>query len=59
MLSDKKKRIIVLDAWIDGFDFLLVNIHNANTEKEQVSVLKKITTKLSNVENIDNHKLYF
>ena len=34
-------------------------IYNANTEKEQVSVLKELTTILSNFENIDNHNFIF
>ena len=27
-LFDKKRRILALDAWIDGFDLLLININN-------------------------------
>ena len=27
-LFDKKGRILALDAWIDGFDLLLININN-------------------------------
>ena len=44
---------------IDDFDFFLINIYNANTEKEQVSVLHKLTSVLSNFENIDNHNFIF
>ena len=54
-LSDKKGWIIVLDAQIDGFDFLLTNIYNAKAEKEQVNVVNELTTILSNFENTDNH----
>ena len=57
-LSDKKGRVLVLDARIDDFDFLLINIYNANTEKEQVSVLNELTTILSNFENIHNHNVF-
>ena len=42
-LSDKKRRVLVLDTRIDDSDFLLINIYNANTEKEQVSVLNELT----------------
>ena len=52
-LSDKK--VPVLEARIDDFDFLLINIYNVNTEKEQVSVLNELTTILSHFENIYNH----
>ena len=54
-LSDKKRRVLVLDTRIDDSDFLLINIYNANTEKEQVSVLDELTTILSNFENTLNH----
>ena len=54
-MSDKKGRLLVLDTRIDGSDFLLINIYNANTEKELVSVLNELTTMLSNFENTLNH----
>ena len=54
-LSDKKRRVLVLDTRIDDSDFLLINIYNANTEKEQVSVLDELTTILSTFENTLNH----
>ena len=57
-MSDKKGRVLVLDARIDDSDFLLINIYNANTEKEQVSVLNELTTILSNFENIHNHNVF-
>ena len=34
-LSKKKGLLLVLDTRIDSSDFLLINIYNANTEKEQ------------------------
>ena len=37
--------------------FLLKNIYSANTEKEQVSVRKELTTILSNFENTLNHNV--
>ena len=43
-LSKKKGLLLVLDTRIDSSDFLLINIYNANTEKEQVSVLNELTT---------------
>ena len=56
-MSDKKGRVLVLDTRIDDSDFLLINIYNANTEKEQVSVLNELTTILSNFENNLNHNV--
>ena len=50
---------LVLDERIDHFGFLLINIENANTEKEQASVLNQLTTILSNFEYIDSHNVIF
>ena len=58
-LSDKKGRVLVLEAWINDFDFLLVNIYHANTENEQVSVPNELTIILSNFENIHNQNVIF
>ena len=68
-LSDKKERVLILGARINDFNFLLINfvyiyiyilyIYNANTEKEQVGVLKGLTTTLSNFKNVDNHTVIF
>ena len=69
-LSDKKERVLILGARINDFNFLLINfvyiyiyyilyIYNANTEKEQVGVLKGLTTTLSNFQNVDNHTVIF
>ena len=58
-MSDKKGRVLVLDVQIDDSDFLLMNIYNANTEKEQVSVLNELSTILSNFKNIHNHNIIF
>ena len=49
-MSDKKGRVLVLDARIDDSDFLFISTYNANTEKEQVSVLNELITILSNFE---------
>ena len=37
---------------------MLINIYNANTKKEQVRVLDKLTTIISNFENIGNHVIF-
>ena len=34
---DKNGRILILDDMIDDTNFILVNIHNPNTETEQVT----------------------
>ena len=35
-LKDTNGRVIILKAFIQGSDFLLINIYNANVEKEQL-----------------------
>ena len=55
----KKRRAFVLDAKIYEFDFLLINIYNANTEKEQISVFNELTAILSYFGNISDHNLIF
>ena len=57
--SDKKGRVLVLDTRIDDSDFLVINIYNANMEKEQVSVLNELITILFNFENTLNHNVIF
>ena len=38
-ITDKHRRILILDVTIDGSEYILVNIYNANTESEQLKVL--------------------
>lgn len=49
-----KKWIFFLNAQISGFAFSLINISNADMEKEQISVLNELT----DFENI-NHNVKF
>ena len=47
--SDKNKRILILDAELNGTNFLLTNLYNSNTEYEQLSAfstLQKTTSKI-------------
>ena len=46
------------DIAVNKLWFLLINIYNANTKKEQVRVLDKLTTIISNFENIGNHVIF-
>ena len=38
-ITEKLGRILILDVTIDGTEYILVNIYNANTESEQLKVL--------------------
>ena len=37
--TDKERRILVLDVSIDDSEYVLMNLYNATTEKEQIDVL--------------------
>ena len=42
-LSDNSGRILVLDVTIDGMEYLLINLHNRNTEPEQLQILESLS----------------
>ena len=41
--TDKHGRILILDVTIDGSEYILVNIYNANVESEQLKVLNDLS----------------
>ena len=46
--KDDKGRILILEATYDAKNLLLINLYNANTEKEQLEVLSTLCTLLKN-----------
>ena len=40
-MNDNDGRILILDATINGSDYLLINFYNANTERKQLTTIKK------------------
>ena len=34
-------RVLILDATVNGSDYLLINFYNANNEKEHLTTIKK------------------
>ena len=40
-VNDNDGRVQMLEATIDGFDYLLINLCNASSEKEQLTTIKK------------------
>ena len=42
--TDNDGRILILDVTINDVNFVLINLYNANTETEQVSVLNNLTS---------------
>ena len=52
--NDDQGRILILDIKICGKELLLLNHYNANTEKEQLDTLTKMSEMLSSIPNIIN-----
>ena len=46
--TDENGRIIIVEATFDSKKFLLINLYNANTEKEQLIVLDTLSKLLEN-----------
>ena len=42
--TDNNGRILILDVTINDVNFVLINLYNANTETEQVSVLNNLSS---------------
>ena len=53
--TDKHGRILILDVTIDGSEYILVNIYNANIESEQLKVLNDLSELMKKV-NITHRK---
>ena len=52
--SDKNGRILILEAFIDDTEFILLNLYNANTENEQVTIFSELTNLLENFDLTEN-----
>ena len=46
--TDNNGQILILDVTINDVNFVLINLYNANTETEQVSVLNNLSSLLEN-----------
>ena len=55
--NDKNGNLLLLDVKIDDQNFILLNIYNANIEKEQLSALTELKTILNNVNNISSKQI--
>ena len=42
-ITDKHRQILILDVTIDGSEYILVNIYNANKWSEQLKVLNHVS----------------
>ena len=58
-VNDNGDRILILEATIDGSDYLLINFYNANTEKEQLITIKNLNNLLKDFEDFHDEKVIF
>ena len=58
-ISDDNGRILILEVNIDDSEFLLINLYNANTEKEQLSTLDNLNLLLSKIDCIHTKQIIF
>ena len=49
----------MLDATINGSDYLLIHFHNANTTREQLTTVKNLNNLLKDFEDFHDKKVIF
>ena len=52
--NDENARLLILDSMIDDCVFILINLYNPNTEKEQVSKWEKMNLMLQIFDDLGN-----
>ena len=58
-VHDNDGRVLILDATINGSDYLLINFYNANTEREQLTTIKNLNNLLKDFEDFHDKKVIF
>ena len=58
-VNDNDGRVLILEATIYGSDYLLINLYNANSEKEQLTTLKNLNNLLKGFEGFHDKKVIF
>ena len=56
---DKNGRMLILDAELNGTNFLLINFYNSNTESEQLSTFSTLQKLLEKVDNYNKKYTVF
>ena len=57
--SDKNGRILILEVDFDDCEYLLINLYNANTEKEQLVTLNDLDALLSKIDCLQSKRIIF
>ena len=58
-VNDNDGGVLILVATIDGSDYLLINLHNSNTKKEQLTTIKNVNNLLKDLEDFHDKKVIF
>ena len=58
-VHDNDGRILILEATIDGSDYLLINLYSVNTEREQLTTIKNLNNLLKDFEDFHDKKVIF
>ena len=58
-MHDNDGRVLLLDATINGSDYLLINFYKASTEREQLTTIKSLNNLLKNFEDFHDKKVTF
>ena len=56
---DKNGRILIVDAELNGKNFLLINFYNSNTESEQLSTFSTLQKLLENFDDYNKKDIVF
>ena len=56
--SDHSGRILILNVSINDFEYILINLYNANTEEEQIEVWSNLFARLETFDiNLNKHNI--
>ena len=58
-MHDNDGRVLILDATINGSDYLLINFYNGNTEREQLTTIKNLNNLLKDFVDFHDKKVIF
>ena len=58
-VNDNDGRVLILEATIDGSDYLLINLQNANTEREQLTTIKNLSNLLKDFADFHDKNVIF
>ena len=58
-VNDNDGRVLILKATIDGSEYLLINLCNANAEKEQLITIKNLNNLLKDFQYFHDKKVIF